>query len=210
MPSDNLNPLIGSLPPPPLLVVISGPSGVGKDSILTRMREIGVQFHFVVTATSRPMRPSERPGVDYHFVSRDEFEGLIRDNELIEWAEVYGQYKGVPKFEIRQALASGKDVVLRIDVQGAATLRRLAPEAVLIFVVPGHPDELRDRLSARHTETPDEIERRLSVVRSEMAAIGGFDYVIVNRAGDLDDAVSQIQAIVTAEKHRVRPRQVQL
>lgn len=210
MAADDLNPLINSLPPPPLLVVISGPSGVGKDSILTRMRQIGVPFHFVVTATSRPMRPGERDGYDYHFVTREQFEGLIRDSELIEWAEVYGQYKGVPKFDVRRALASGNDVVLRIDVQGAATIRRLAPEAVLIFVAPGHPDELRARLEARQTELPDEIDRRLAVVWGELEAIASFDYVVINRDDGLDDAVAQIRAIVQAEKHRVHPRRVRL
>jgi guanylate kinase len=208
--TNDLNPLLASLPPPPLLVVISGPSGVGKDSILGRMRSIGMPFHFVVTATSRPIRPGERDGYDYHFVSREQFEGFIQENELLEWAEVYGQYKGVPKFEVRRALASGKDVVLRIDVQGAATIRRIAPEALLIFVAPGNPDELRARLLARHTESPEEIERRLAVVRTEMVAISDFDYLVINRDDALDDAAHQIRAIVEAEKHRVRPRRVQL
>jgi guanylate kinase len=143
-------------------------------------------------------------------VSRDQFEGLIHDNELLEWAEVYGQYKGVPKFEVRKALASGQDVILRVDVQGAATIRRLVPEAVLIFVAPGSAAELHARLLARHTESPEEIERRLAVVRAEMAAIVGFDYVVINRDAALDDAVQQIRAIVEAEKHRVRPRRVTL
>jgi guanylate kinase len=206
----DLNPLIRSLPPPPLLVVISGPSGVGKDSVLTRMRTAGVPFHFVVTATSRPMRVGERDGYDYHFVSREAFEGLIRDDELIEWAEVYGQYKGVPKFEVRRALASNHDVVLRIDVQGAATIRRLAPDAILIFVAPGNTEELRKRLEARRTDTPEEIEQRLAVVRKELETIHQFDYVVINRDDQLDDAADQIRAIVLAEKHRVRPRRVSL
>jgi guanylate kinase len=171
---------------------------------------VGVPFQFVVTATSRPIRPGERDGYDYHFVTRERFEGLIRDDELIEWAEVYGQYKGVPKFEVRQALESGSDVVLRIDVQGAATIRRLAPDALLIFVAPGSPAELRARLLARHTESPEEIERRLAVVRAEMDSIIGFDYVVINRDDALDEAVGQIRAIVEAEKHRVRPRRVTL
>lgn len=210
MPESPLNPIIDAQAPPALLVVISGPSGVGKDSILTRMRELQVPFHFVVTATSRPMRPTEQDGRDYHFVTRAGFEALIAENELIEWAEVYGQYKGVPKFEVRRALASGEDVVLRIDVQGAATIRRLAPEAILIFVAPGTPAELRARLDARHTEVPEEIEQRLAVVRHELSTIGEFDYVVINRDDGLDDAVSQICAIVLAEKHRVRPRRVML
>jgi guanylate kinase len=204
------HPVLDLLAPPPLLVVISGPSGVGKDSILNRMRELKVPFHFVVTATSRDIRPGEREGFDYHFVGREGFERLIRDNELIEWAEVYGDYKGVPKFEVRQALASGEDVVLRIDVQGAATIRRLAPEALLIFVAPGNFEELRTRLITRNTDAPDDIERRLAVVRKELEAIQYFDYVVINQDDHLDDAVNQIRAIVQAEKQRVVPRKVAL
>jgi guanylate kinase len=207
---DDLNPLLEAQEPPPMLVVISGPSGVGKDSILIRMRELGVPFHFVVTATSRAMRPGERHGHDYHFMSREGFEQMIHEDELIEWAEVYGQYKGVPKFEIRHALTTGRDVVLRIDVQGAASIRKLAPDALLIFVAPGSPAELRQRLESRHTELPEEIEERLSVVRNEMKAIHIFDYVVINRDDALDDAVRQIRAIVEAEKHRVHPRRVRL
>jgi guanylate kinase len=211
-PSDDRirNPIIYNLPPLPLLVVISGPSGVGKDSVLSRMRVRGVPFHFVVTATSRAIRPGERDGYDYHFVTKQRFEQLIQDDELIEWAEVYGQYKGVPKFEVRQALASGKNVVLRLDVQGAATIRRLAPDSVLIFVMPGSLDELRERLEVRKTEDPGEIERRLGIVRQELEQIDNFDYVIVNRHDELDYAVDQIVAIVMAEQRRVRPRCVRL
>ncbi|HWQ11975.1 MAG TPA: guanylate kinase, partial [Roseiflexaceae bacterium] len=145
MRTEDRNPLLDGKPPYPLLVVLSGPSGVGKDSILMRMRDVGFPFHFVVTATSRPMRPGERPGYDYHFHTTQEFEALIAAGELLEWANVYGHYKGIPKSEIRNALASGRDVILRIDVQGAETIRRLAPEAVLIFVVPGSFEELRNR-----------------------------------------------------------------
>ena len=210
MAMDDLNPLLYGQPPHPLLVVISGPSGVGKDSILMRMRDVGFPFHFVVTATSRPIRPGERPGYDYHFYTTEQFEALISENELLEWANVYGHYKGIPKSEIRQALASGRDVVLRIDVQGAQTVRKLAPDAVLVFVAPGSFEELRDRLQWRRTETPDEMERRLSVAMQEMDALGAFDYVVFNREDRLDDAVGQIRAIVQAEKQRVRPRRVQL
>jgi guanylate kinase len=205
-----LNPLIYGMSPPPLLVVISGPSGVGKDSILMRMRARQVPFHFVVTATSRGIRPGERDGYDYHFVTTELFEELIRDDELIEWAVVYGQYKGVPKYEVRQALASGKDVVLRLDVQGAATIKRLAPDAVSVFVMPGSLEELRIRLETRKTELPGEIERRLAIVREELEQIRHFDYIVINRHDQLDYAVDQIVAIVMAEQRRVRPRCVRL
>jgi len=144
-----LNPILQGKPPQPLLVVISGPSGVGKDSVLMRMRELGFPFHFVVTANSRPQRPGEIDGVDYHFVTTERFREMIENDELLEWAEVYGQYKGIPKFEIRQAMASGRDVILRINVDGAATIKRLAPEAVFIFLAPASLDELRHRLLLR-------------------------------------------------------------
>lgn len=204
------NPLLDGKPPYPLLVVISGPSGVGKDSILMRMREIGFPFHFVVTATSRAMRPGERADYDYHFVTKERFEEMIANEELLEWAEVYGHYKGIPKSEIRQALASGRDVILRVDVQGAATIKHLAPEAVLIFVAPGSFDELSARLRWRRTEAPDDIERRLSLARREMEQVEYFDYVVINREDHLDDAVGQIRAIIVAEKQRVHPRRVVL
>ncbi|GAB4433252.1 MAG: guanylate kinase [Chloroflexi bacterium OHK40] len=210
MPSSTLNPLLEGKPPEPLLVVISGPSGVGKDSVLTRMRELAFPFHFVVTATSRPIRPGETDGYDYHFVSTERFEQMVREEELLEWAVVYGQYKGIPKFEVRQAMASGRDVVLRINVDGAATLKRMAPEAVFIFLAPASPEELRRRLALRRTETPAEIDRRLAVAAHEMEQVVHFDYVVLNREDRLDEAVGEIRAIITAEKQRVFPRQVRL
>src|SRR5215216_1422623 len=171
MNDENLNPLLKGQPALPVLVVLSGSSGVGKDSILMRMRDIGSPFHFVVTATSRAMRTGERDGYDYHFVGEERFKAMIVQEELLEWAEVYGHYKGIPKSEVRQALHSGRDVILRIDVQGAATIRRIAPEAVFIFVAPGNFDELASRLRWRRTESPDEMEHRLEVARREMATI---------------------------------------
>lgn len=205
-----LNPVLHGKPPQPLLVVISGPSGVGKDSVLMRMRELGFPFHFVVTANSRPQRPGEIDGVDYHFVSTERFREMIANDELLEWAEVYGQYKGIPKFEIRQAMASGRDVILRINVDGAATIKRLAPEAVFIFLAPASLDELRHRLMLRRTESPAEVERRLAMVADELAQLPNFDYVVINHADRLDEAVGQIRAIISAEKARVYPRRVNL
>jgi len=207
---DNRNPLLDGRPAQPLLVVLSGPSGVGKDSILMRMRDIGFPFHFVVTATSRAQRPGERDGYDYHFVSKERFEEMIVRGELLEWAEVYGHYKGIPKREVGQALQSGRDVILRIDVQGAATIKRLAPDAVFIFLAPGSFDELHNRLQWRRTESPDQMEQRLAMARREMDALDTFDYVVINREDHLDDAVGQIRNIMSAEKQRVRPRRVVL
>src|SRR5574339_1144012 len=120
--------------PQPLLIVISGPSGAGKDTVMQRMQERGLPFHFVVTATTRARRANEVHGRDYFFVSMEEFARMIDEDELIEHAIVYGDYKGIPKQQVREALASGKDVVMRIDVQGAATIHELYPQAVLIFL----------------------------------------------------------------------------
>ncbi len=204
--NEQINPILSGHPAIPLLVVISGPSGVGKDSVLMRMRELGFPFHFVVTATDRPQRPGEIPGVDYHFLDPAEFQRMIAHDGFLEYAEVYGHYKGIPKWEIRDALASGKDVVLRIDVQGAATIRKLAPEAVLIFLAPSNRDELRTRLHWRRTDSPAQVERRLETAELEMQRITEFDYVVLNQAERLDEAVGEVRSIIRAEKQRVRPR----
>jgi guanylate kinase len=205
-----LNPVLQGQPPLPLLVVLSGPSGVGKDSALMRMRELGFPFHFVVTATDRPQRPGEINGVDYHFVTTAQFEQMIADQELLEWARVYGDYKGIPKWDVRKGLASGKDVLLRVDVQGAQTVKRLSPEAVLIFLAPSRMNDLRQRLQWRRTDSPDQIEQRLVKAVWEMEQVELFDYVVINPPEQLDTAVGQIRSIIIAEKQRVYPRRVQL
>ncbi|MEW6567311.1 MAG: guanylate kinase [Chloroflexota bacterium] len=194
----------------PLLIVISGPSGVGKDSVVRRMKQRKLPFHFVVTATSRPRRRGEVDGVDYLFVSPTEFERMIREGELLEHALVYNQHKGIPKHQVRHALASGQDVVLRIDVQGAATLRRLCPEALLIFLTTRTEEELLSRLRRRETESSESLELRLATARQEYQQLDLFDYVVVNADGQLDQAVDTIQAIITAEHQRVHPRRVNL
>jgi len=194
----------------PLLIVISGPSGVGKDTVIQRMKERNLPFHFVVTATTRPPRANERHGVDYFFVSHDEFAEMIEHNELLEYAIVYNDYKGIPKAQVRQALASGKDVIMRIDVQGAATIRSLCPEAVLIFLTTGSEGELVTRLTARKTETPEGLKLRIATARKEMQRIVEFDYVVTNPEDQLDEAVDTILAIIHAEHHRVEQRKVTL
>jgi guanylate kinase len=196
--------------PNPLLVVISGPSGVGKDAVVKRMKELNYPFSFVVTTTSRPPRQGEKHGVDYFFISQEQFEELIRKSELIEHALVYGKYYGVPKEQVRRALASGQDVIMRVDVQGAATVRRLIPDAVLIFLLAGSEEELLDRLRERGTETAENLQRRIDTLREEMKRIPEFDYVVVNRTGQLDRAVEQIAAIIAAEKCRVKQRTIHL
>jgi len=196
--------------PSPLLIVISGPSGVGKDTVLQRMKERGLPFHFVVTATTRPRRENEVHGTDYWFVSKDEFAHMIEADELIEYAIVYSDYKGIPKQQVREALASGKDVILRIDVQGAETIRKLAPEALLIFLTTESEEELVHRLEKRMTETADELKLRIATARKELQRIEAFDYVIINHDFHLDESVEAIRAIIQAEHHRVTPRRVSL
>ena len=167
-------------------------------------------FHFVVTATTRPKRATEIHGKDYFFVSKEEFARMIDEDELIEHAIVYGDYKGIPKQQVREALASGKDVVMRIDVQGAETVRKMAPEALLIFITTDSEDELVHRLETRKTETPDSLALRIATARKELKRVEAFDYVIVNRDFQLDVTVDVIRAIIEAEHHRVSPRKVSL
>lgn len=192
----------------PLLFVISGPSGVGKDSVVRRMKERGFPVQFVVTATDRPPRPGEVPGRDYLFCTTAEFERMIAEGELLEYARVYGEYKGIPKAHVRQALGSGQDVVLRLDVQGARTVKALIPEAVTIFLICESEDELVVRLQERHTESEEVIRCRLAIAREEMNYIGEFDYVVMNRRHHLDEAVDDVMAIVRAEHCRSVPRRI--
>ena len=197
-------------PPPPLLVVLSGPSGVGKDSVLAEIRKLDRPWHFAVTATTRPMRPGERDGEDYIFLEPDMFARMVERDEFLECAEVYGRWYGVPRSQARDALRSGKDVFLKIDVQGAATIRRMAPEALLIFLIPPSLEELRQRLSGRMTETAPDMERRIRTAEEELAQVQHFDYRVVNSNGQVEQAAADIDAIVAAEKCRVNPRLVQL
>lgn len=198
------------LHPQPLLIVISGPSGAGKDTVVQRMQERGLPFHFVVTATTRPKRPNELDGRDYLFVSKEEFAGMIERNELIEYALVYGDYKGIPRTQVREALNSGQDVVMRLDVQGAETVRKLAHEALLIFITTESEEELVRRLQERKTETSDSLAIRIATARKELKRVEAFDYVIVNHDFQLDETVETIRAIIQAEHHRVLQRKVDL
>jgi len=196
--------------PEPLLIVISGPSGVGKDTIISRMKGRLLSFHFVVTATTRTPRSDEKHGVDYFFLSHDEFAEMIEQDELLEYAIVYNDYKGIPKQQVREALDTGKDVVMRIDVQGAATIRKLCPEAVLIFLTTEDEAELIRRLTARKSETPEGLKMRIAMAHQELKRIDLFDYVVVNRESRQDETVETIMSIICSEHHRVHPRKVSL
>jgi guanylate kinase len=193
----------------PLLVVISGPSGVGKDTIARQLiRERPDSFYFVVTATTRPPRPGETHGHDYFFVSSDEFAQMIDEGELLEYAVVYNDYKGIPRQQIRDALASGKDVIMRVDVQGAATIRRLIPNALSIFLTSESESELMERLRRRKSETAEGLNLRIATARQEMKRIGEFDYCVTNAGGKQEKAVSQILSIIEAAHCRVQQEPV--
>ncbi len=195
---------------PALLVVISGPSGVGKDSVLRGLREQGLPFRFVPTMNTRPKRSDEVDGVDYFFVTTEEFVTLLEQGELLEHAIVYGDYKGIPKKPIREALNSGQDVVLRVDVQGAATLKRLIPQAIFIFLTTPTEEELVERLLKRKTESPESLRIRIATAREEMQRIPEFDYVVINHDDQLADTVQDVIGIIRAEHCRVQPRKVSL
>jgi guanylate kinase len=190
----------------PLLVVLSGTPGSGKDSVIRRMQERGIPFEFVVTVTTRPPRSGEVDGRDYSFISEAEFQGLLQRDELLEHAVVYGQHKGIPTPRVRASITSGKDVLLRIDVQGVDTIRRKCPEAVTIFLTASSEQELSRRLRKRGSETAEQVALRLLTAREEMRRIPDFDYVVINADGELDAAVDTVAAILRAEHARAVPR----
>ena len=194
----------------PLLIVLSGPSGVGKDTVLQRMKELQLPFHFVVTATSRPKRKGEIEGVDYFFVSADEFIAMIERDELLEHALVYDEHKGIPRQQVRDAFASGQDVIMRIDVQGAETICQLYPEALLIFLSTQNEEELIARLKARRTESEEKLQLRIETAREELHKVELFDYYVVNADDQLDATVDAILAIIASEHRRTNPRQVRI
>lgn len=198
------------LPRTGLLVVLSGPSAVGKDAVLARLEECGFPFTRIVTATCRPIRPGEVPGKSYHFLTPEEFARWRTEGKLLEWAEVYGVPYGTPIDDVRRALADGKTVLLKIDVQGAAQVKQKAPDAVFIYLGPGSFEELVQRLVRRGTETEVAFQRRVQQAREELRQLPLYDYLVINRQGELECAVEQVKAIITAERLRVHPRQIRL
>jgi guanylate kinase len=188
--------------PPPVVVVVSGPSGVGKDAVVRRLLEQRPELSMVVTATDRAPRPGETDGVDYHFTTTKRFETMIANGELIEHAVVYGQHKGIPKSSVRDKLSSNDDVVLRLDVQGAATVRAMMPDAVLVFLCAESEAALARRLFKRGTETDAQFARRVETARDETKRVDEFDYVVVNGDGGLEQAAARLGAIIDAEKSR--------
>jgi guanylate kinase len=194
----------------PLMIVISGPSGVGKDSVIHEMMQRKLPIHFVITANTRLPRPDEKEGVDYFFVSKERFQAMIKHGELIEYSQVYEDYKGVPKWQVEQAFASGKDVIMRLDVQGAEKIRKLYPGALLIFLVPANEDEWIERFIARTGEPPNDLDVRIKKAKEELQKIPLFDFVVVNPQNKLYEAVDVVEAIIKAEHHRLQQRSTSL
>ncbi|NLY54754.1 MAG: guanylate kinase [Firmicutes bacterium] len=193
-----------------ILLVISGPSGVGKGTICSRLLQKLTDIQFSISVTTRDPRVGEQEGVNYYFVSEEEFMRMRANDELLEWAEVFGNFYGTPRYAVQAALDAGKDVLLEIDIQGAMQVKASFPECVTIFVWPPTVDELERRIRQRGTETPEAIERRLRKSKLEMAHVVNYDYVVVNHPGQVDAAVGEVEAILVAEKAKVARRLSQL
>ncbi len=197
-------------PAKPLLIVLSGLSGAGKDAVLDKLRESDLSLEFITTVTTRLQRTTEVDDVHYHFVSEEEFQDMIERSELLEWANVYGNYYGVPKKPVKQALEEGLDVVVKVDVQGVANIKKILPQAVFIFLTPPSIEELVQRLKKRRTESPADLELRVQTAQEELKQVPLFDYVVLNRENKIARAVTDIKAIIIAEKCRVVSRDISL
>jgi guanylate kinase len=188
--------------PGSLLVIVSGPSGVGKDTVIEalRRRPAAEAYHYVVTCTTRPRRPYEEEGIHYHFLDQAGFQALREAGGLLEANEVHGHWYGTPREEVRSALLRGDDVILKIDVQGAAVVKQKVPEALLVFIVPPSLEDLFGRLQSRATETADELDLRQRDAALELARQEDFDYVVTNETGQVDRTAKRIHSIIQAEK----------
>lgn len=185
------------------VIVISGPSGVGKDTVIEQMRLAHPDYAFAVTATTRPRRPGEIDGVHYIFMDMSDFEEARARGEFLEAAEVYGNYYGVPRDRVRRSLRAGKNVVVKVDVQGAASMRDVAPDGIFIFLAPPSMAELTARLRNRKTDDPEVLMRRLATASRELRRACEFDYVVFNERDRLDETLATIDAIITAENCRI-------
>jgi guanylate kinase len=193
-----------------LLFVLSAPSGTGKDTVINALKQQGMNFYVVPSITTRSPRPGESEGNPYHFVSQETFERMVSQGELLEYANVHGNWYGQPRKLIRDNLSAGRDVLLKIDVKGAATIRSKVPDAIFIFLIPGSLEELTQRLAGRQTETEEELQRRLADARKELAEQHWYDYLITNRDERLHEAVDCLRAIMLAEHCRVRLRDINI
>ncbi|HIF71529.1 MAG TPA: guanylate kinase [Dehalococcoidia bacterium] len=193
----------------PLVVVISGPSGVGKDVMIDRMIESGrLGFHFTITNTTRDPRPGEKDGVNHFFVDVDDFVNLIAADDLLEWAQVYGNYYGVPKQQVCDALDAGKHVIIRVDVQGAKRISEIIPGALLIFIIPPSLDVLKKHLKNRGVDSEAEMTKRLVAANEEISQASLFDFTVTNEEGHLDKTVDSVVEIIESESHAIPPRDV--
>ena len=184
----------------PILFILSGPSGVGKDALLKRMQSEDFPIKYVVTTTTRNIRPGEIDGVDYLFISQKTFQIWVRQKKFLEYAEVYGNYYGVTKEQINKNLKIGLDVIVKVDVQGSFTLKNLFPDAISIFLIPGNNKELEERLKNREYKKNEDVILRLKIANQEMKHISAFDYVLMNRSGRLGNTLSNIIKIIETEK----------
>ena len=194
----------------PLVIVLSGPSGVGKDATIARIKEIGVNFHYMVTATTREKRAGEVDGVDYYFLQRQDFTKKIERDDFLEYAEVYGNFYGVPKQQVRDALKRGQDVIIKVDVQGAATLKNKIPDAVFIFLLPPSLEDLLERLKTRNADSEAAVSARIRKAEEECKCMPLFDYCVINYNNDLDRTAQAVSDIIATEKYRVKPRAVSI
>jgi len=194
----------------PRLFVISGPSGVGKDAVVSRLRDLYPEVHFAVTATTRPRRPGEIDGIHYIFLDPDTFAARVEAGDFLEFARVYGYLYGVPKGPVRHALARGQDVIVKVDVQGAASIRQLAPKATFIFIAPESMAQLLKQLQARKTDDPEALMRRFLAAERELRHAYEFDYVVFNEFERIESAISQVCAIIDAEHSRIEQPEIVL
>ena len=206
VPSPGVRPATASEADPlnPMLVIISGPSGVGKDTIIEALQRRGhrPEYHYVVTCTTRARRPNEIDGVSYNFLSPNEFTKLRDSGELLEANEVHGNWYGTPRAGVREALAGGQHAILKIDVQGARVVKGCVPEALLVFVVPPSFDTLVEHLKARRTESAEQLELRQRNAAIELARKDDYDYAVVNEEGRVDVTAEKIERIIEQEERR--------
>ncbi len=193
--------------PEPLIVIISGLSGSGKDTVINRLNEIStIDFHFVVTCNTRKRRENEVDGKDYHFITREKFLSMIDNGEMLEHSVVYDDLKGVPRFEIENAFKVGKDIILRLDFQGMQKIKSVYPQAVSIFIIPPDAEKWIDRLRKRNTDSEESLKVRIQTAKKELAEISAFDYIVVNE--EIDQAAGDILTILQAEHMRSSNRKV--
>lgn len=185
-----------------LLIVLSGPSGAGKNSLVDKMRQLHPEIRYSLSVTTRAPRERERDGVDYHFVTVEKFEEMVKHGELFEWAKVYSNYYGTPRSFIETSLAEGADVLLDLDIQGAAQLKKIFPDAIFVFLVPPSSDELVLRIDRRGADSKEAVALRTKSVKKELEAIYDYDYLVINDS--LNNAAARLWSIIMAEKSRVK------